>query len=379
MASQKKKICFIVSTPVTANAFLLNHIKGLSDFFEVYLVANLDSSVQPNVTYLSGIHHLEIERKPNIFKDLFCVFRLFRYLRKNNFSAIHSVTPKAGLIAMLSSFFSGIPVRVHIFTGQVWHTRIGVGKLLLKLLDKLIARLSTHVLVDGKSQRDFLISNRIITKDKSVVLGAGSISGVNKSQFFIDTSIRDFYREKYKISADVVVFSFMGRLNCDKGILDLAFAFNKLNSKYNNIALFLIGFDEEHLKESIINQYNNDNIVFIDYTNEPFKILQMADVFCLPSYREGFGTSVIEASMLELPIICSDTYGLKETIIENRTGLRFEVGNRDELFSCMERLYLDSSMRINLGKNGRRYVLENFDADIITNEWVNFYKKLLVE
>jgi len=69
------------------------------------------------------------------------------------------------------------------------------------------------------------------------------------------------------------------------------------------------------------------NVYFTGSTSTPQLALQMADVFCLPSYREGFGTSIIEASLLGLPVICSDTYGLKETIIEEQTGLRHRVGD----------------------------------------------------
>lgn len=95
----------------------------------------------------------------------------------------------------------------------------------------------------------------------------------------------------------------------------------------------------------------------------------------MPSYREGFGTSVIEASLLQKPIICSDTYGLMETIIENKTGLRHKVADSDSLFFAMEKLIYNKDLRELLGKGGREYVLENFSAQKISEKWVEFYKK----
>jgi glycosyltransferase involved in cell wall biosynthesis len=120
-----------------------------------------------------------------------------------------------------------------------------------------------------------------------------------------------------------------------------------------------------------------DNIIYFGPTPKPQEVLQAADVFCLPSYREGFGTSVIEASLLELPIICSDTYGLTETIIENTTGLRHEVKNVNQLYNQMRLLTEDATTRSYLGKNGRQYVLDHFSADEISLHWLKFYKTIL--
>lgn len=102
----------------------------------------------------------------------------------------------------------------------------------------------------------------------------------------------------------------------------------------------------------------------------------MADVFCLPSYREGFGTSIIEASLLEKPIICSDTYGLMDTIIENETGLRHEVKNGNSILEQMIKL-MDIDLRKKLGDNGRAFVLKNFSAENISKEWFKYYKQRL--
>ena len=94
----------------------------------------------------------------------------------------------------------------------------------------------------------------------------------------------------------------------------------------------------------------------------------------MPSHREGFGTSIIEASLLEKPIICSDTYGLMETIIDNETGLRHYVNDVDSLYYAMDRLKNEKNLRESLGKKGRQYVLNNFSAQIIS-KMSNFYKK----
>lgn len=376
----KKKVCFIVATPITAKAFLLKHFEYLSHDFDVYLVANFKDEVANSFLspYLKEIKNIRIERNISIFKDIETLFSLSRYFKEMQFDAIHTVTPKAGLIGILAAKLAGIKVRIHIFTGQVWHTKKGFFKIFLKNLDRITVYCSTHILVDGESQRQFLIQNKIIKEGNSNVLGKGSISGVDTDKFIPNKEIRDKYRADLHITNEVV-FLFLGRMNVDKGILDLAHSFSKLNNKFSNSILVFVGPDEENLRPKVEKICNNTiAVIFYGATSSSQNVLQIADVFCLPSYREGFGTSIIEASLLELPIISSDTYGLLGTIIENETGLHHQVASVDSIFEQMEKLMIDEDLRKKLGVNGRRYVLENFSAEMVSQNWVDFYKNTLL-
>jgi glycosyltransferase involved in cell wall biosynthesis len=371
-----KKICFVVSAPITAQAFLLKHFEYLSKEFDITLVANFETQADFEIPFVKNTKHIAIQRSIHPIKDLLALIQLFFFFRKESFHVVHSVTPKAGLLAMTAAWLSRIPIRIHIFTGQVWHTQVGFKKQFLKFLDRLLVFFTTHVLVDGQSQRQFLIANKIITDKNSKVLGKGSISGVAIQKFIPSNEIRSLYRKQLNFKENDIVFAFLGRMNTDKGILDLAKAFQMLSADFSNVKLLLIGFDEEHMQEQI-RKIQIDNIIYFGPTPKPQEVLQAADVFCLPSYREGFGTSVIEASLLELPIICSDTYGLTETIIENTTGLRHEVKNVNQLYNQMRLLTEDATTRTYLGKNGRQYVLDHFSADEISLHWLKFYKTIL--
>ena len=372
----KKKICFVVSAPITAKAFLIKHFEYLSKEFDITLVANFETQADFEIPFVKNTKHIAIQRSINPLKDFMALIRLYFFFKKESFHVVHSVTPKAGLLAMAAAWLSSISVRIHIFTGQVWHTQVGLKKQFLKFLDRLLVWFTTHILVDGQSQRQFLIANKIITDKNSKVLGKGSISGVDVQKFHPSSAIRNLYRAQLNFQHNDIVFAFLGRMNTDKGILDLAKAFQKLHADFPNVKLLLIGFDEEHMQEQI-RQIQTENIIYFGPTRKPQEVLQAADVFCLPSYREGFGTSVIEASLLELPIICSDTYGLAETIIENETGLRHEVKNVNQLYTQMKLLVQNKEKRTVLGKNGRQYVLDHFSADEISLQWLAFYKDIL--
>ena len=115
----------------------------------------------------------------------------------------------------------------------------------------------------------------------------------------------------------------------------------------------------------------------IPFEKKPEELLQACDSFCLPSYREGFGLSVIEASALEKPIICSDAYGLADTIVQGETGLRHRVGDVDHLKKQLTFALNHPKEMRSMGKVGRKYVEDNYSEKRLLEEWENFYQKEL--
>ena len=371
-----KKICFVVSSPLTANSFLRGPINELSKDYEVYLIVNQNNKFKKLIDDLNvkKVFHFEILRKISVLKDMRCLIKMICFFKKNKFDAIHSVSPKAGLIGMLAGRIANIPKRIHTFTGQVWATKKGFFRFILKLIDRVIDHSATHVLVDGKSQLKFLFDNKIALKNGKI-LGNGSIAGISTKLFKPSMNERKKQRKKLNIPKEEWVFMFLGRLNKDKGVIDLIRAFCLIDQTKNNCSLYLVGNDEEKIQ----NKYKSfsNKIFFIPHEKFPEKLIQACDTFCLPSYREGFGISAIEASALKKPIICSRIYGLNETVVEDLTGLKHEVGNIVKIQSKMEYALLNPSKMKKMGENGRKYVEKNFNEDILLNAWKNFYNKNL--
>jgi glycosyltransferase involved in cell wall biosynthesis len=376
---KRKKICFVVPSIGTARVFLKNHIEELSIYFDIYLVANvLDEEMFYFTDFpIKEIKNIKITRSITLINDLRTLFYLCSYFKSMKFDAVHTVTPKAGLLGILASRLVCISNRIHIFTGQVWHTKKGVYKYFLMFLDRFTVWNSTHILVDGQSQRQFLINNRIVKESHSFVLGKGSISGVDTNRFIPSAIVKKEVRDELGIKEKEVVYMFLGRMNSEKGINELAEAFNRLRKKHVNVRLLLVGGDEENMTANVKQKVKDiESVIFYGVTPTPERLIQACDIFCMPSYREGFGLSVIEASLLEKPIICSDTYGLKESIIENKTGIRHKVADVHSLNFAMEKLLYDQSLVESLGKAGREYVLENFSAKAISEKWLDFYLKM---
>lgn len=377
---ERKKICFVVALPVTAKAFLRDHIHALSEFYDVYLVGNIQDQQEVQGLDLKGWQSIDIVRGISLRYDAKAVIQAARYFKKMGFDAVHSVTPKAGLVTALAGKLVGIKHRTHIFTGQVWATKKGAMRALLKAIDKIIVRFNNHILVDGKSQREFLVKEGVLREGQAEVFGHGSISGVNSERFLPDENVRRNLRGEIGIKDNVLCFVFLGRLNHDKGIGELYEAYNRLAEKRKDVFLLLVGKDEEKYISKLGNYVNiieGDNFHYYGHTMEPEKVLNAGDVYVLPTYREGFGTSVLEAACIGLPSICSDAYGVRDAYVVNETGLCCKVGDSESLYDCMKFMCDNRLFVSEMGKKSRERALRDFDGSRLTQYWLDFYRRIL--
>ena len=321
------------------------------------------------------VHSVPIERKVSPLRDLRALLQLVRLFVAHRYRVVHSITPKAGLVAMLAAWLARVPVRIHTFTGQVWVTRRGPARALLRALDRLIARLATHVLVDSPSQRDFLIGAGVVSASKASVLANGSICGVDGARFHPDATARTRIRRESRVPDDAVVFLYLGRLSRDKGVLDLARAFAAVAARHASVRLAFVGPDEEGLRpriEELAGPFA-DRVSVLGFTTTPGENMAAADVFCLPSYREGFGQVAVEAAAVGLPVIASRIYGVVDAVADGETGLLHAPGDLEALRSHMETFVLQPELRRRLGTAGRSRALRDFSAERVTRALLEYY------
>ena len=116
---------------------------------------------------------------------------------------------------------------------------------------------------------------------------------------------------------------------------------------------------------------------FIDFTEEPSRYLSCADVLCLPSYREGFGSVIIEAAAIGIPAIASNIYGITDAIINHQTGILHEPSDVNGIRNAMVLLQSDPIYLAELGSNANVRAKKDFDSRKMTAEWVDFYERII--
>ncbi|MCD9567395.1 glycosyltransferase family 4 protein [Pseudomonas protegens] len=325
---------------------------------------------------------INIERKINIKKDILSLFLLIKAFRKYNFDIIHSTTPKAGLLCSIAGLFARRSVRLHTFTGQPWVTMSGLKRSLLRACDKLVGILNTHCYADSHSQMKFLISNGIIKPERISVLGAGSLAGIDLERFnkkyFPESTCLDL-RSKLGISESSKVVLYVGRITPDKGINELVQAFERISAKDSDVFLVLVGPSEPEGQLIIdsIPEYIKSHVKVVGYDREPERYMAVADLLCLPSYREGFGTVIIEAGAMGIPSVGTDIYGLSDAILDGLTGLLVKVADPVSLEEGIWTLLSNPSMRYSMGAEAHRRASENFSSSRCSELLLKEYKAFI--
>jgi glycosyltransferase involved in cell wall biosynthesis len=380
------KICRVVTVPLTFQTLFREQIEYLSgQGFDLTLVSSPGPALEELSRLLDLIcYPVNISRKPQIGRDLVSLFTLLNLFVRKRFDIVHSTTPKAGLLTAVSSFLARIPVRIHTFTGQVWVGMKGVSRRIVRQCDWIIGHLSTHCYADSLSQRDFLIDEGLVSASKIRVLGPGSVGGVSLTRFRSEIhrgeqALRT--RHELGVLEESLVILFVGRVTKDKGIVELVEAFQRLQKSQPNIELILIGPfepDRDPLPEQTLNEINTNNKIHtVGFSTQPEKYMGAADIFCLPSYREGFGSVVIEAGAMELPTVATRVTGLVDAVVDGETGFLVPPKNIEALSTALAKLLSTPEIRYRMGKTARQRAIREFDSQVINQIVAEEYRRLV--
>lgn len=378
-SGERKRICIVATVPVALKWFMAPHIASLKADHEVTLVSS--GSAEDVSDLLDGsvsFRSINIERKVSITKDVISLIKLFKLFRKEKFDCVHSIMPKSGLLSMLAARLAGVPLRFHTFTGQVWATRRGGRRLVLKFLDKVLARNATQVLADSRSQRLFLIKNKVAKAQSITVLADGSVTGVNVDRFQFNMIVRQQVRKNLQIPNEAIVFLFVGRLTRDKGLLELSRAFQLAAKKNENLHLLIVGPDEDgcEIETSMLESFFTGRVHRVGFTHSPENYMSAADVFCLPSHREGFGSVIIEAAAVGLPVIASRIYGIIDAVEDGVTGILHSAGSDREIEDSMLLLASNKDLRLKMGSAARARAISKFAEARVTEAFSDFYRDM---
>lgn len=367
-------VLLAANTEFATRAFVLPHAAALAGTCTPIVCTDWEGSPPA----LQGVRfdHIPIRREPSPLADLRCLVSLLGLLRQYRPHAVQSVTPKAGLLLLLAASMLRVPVRVHWFTGQVWQTRTGLARQLLRMADKLIAALATHCIADSPSQRDFLVAQGIAGRDKIQTLGAGSICGVDTDAFRPDPAARAATRNGLGLRADEVLVTFVGRKSRDKGVGDLLAAFRQARRECTALRLLCVGPDEAGFDDRIGRE---EGAMAVGYQPDVRPWLQASDIFCLPSYREGFGMVLVEAAACALPAVATRITGVVDAVEEGSTALLHEPGDVDALARALAQLGSDAALRHRMAERARERAGRLFDRPAFLDRYRAFMDNAIAQ
>lgn len=373
----KKKVIRISTIPMSLDVLLQGQLRMLAEHYEVVGVSSPGADLE-KVEKREGIRTLAVpmERKIAPFKDLVSLIRLIRLFHREKPWMVHSITPKAGLLAMMAAWICRVPVRVHLFTGLVFPTTTGLKQKILMATDKLTCACATRVIPEGKGVKRDLEQFNITSKPLEII-GNGNINGIDLDYFARTAEVEEkaqAYRKK-----DTTTFCFVGRMVRDKGINELVAAFEKLYQTHPDTRLLLVGPFEDALDpvlpetKRVIEQHAA--IEWMGWQKDIRPFLAASDVFVFPSYREGFPNVVIQAGAMELPCLVTDINGCNEIIEEGVNGCIIPSQDQQALYEAMEKL-LDTELRETLRQQARPQIANRYERKALWKELLQFYRSL---
>jgi glycosyltransferase involved in cell wall biosynthesis len=382
----KVKIFKITTVPISLKFLLKGQMAYLNENgYEVYTISSSGPEI-PDLYKSEKIKEhfsIALDRKITPLKDIIAIFQCYKLIKHHKPDIIHTYTPKAGLIGMISGYLAGCKIRIHNVTGLPLMEKPYLMKLLLSLIEKVTYACSNLVIVNSKGLMEYINSN-ISQSGKIKILGHGSTNGINASFFKINDNLlsqAESIKSDLQITDNNFVWIFIGRLVKDKGINELISAFEDCSFKFPSMKLILVGEFEDELDpiDDITKQKIIDNplVMHVGFMNDVRPYLCLSDCLVFPSYREGLPNVPLQAACLNLPIIASDINGCNEIVQNGVNGLLVKPKSTDDLKNKMLELFANNEYRLNIKKCTRDIIISKFEQKVVWENLMKEYNKLL--
>ncbi|MEW6004524.1 MAG: glycosyltransferase family 4 protein [Stygiobacter sp.] len=334
---------------------ILLHLKKLN--YDVSLLA-LKSSNLYKEAEKENIKLFFIETES--YFNLNSFIQIKKIIQKEKFDLIHSHSSKDlwFVVPVLKIINSKIPIH---FTK---HVASGISKKDF-LHNWLYSRINKVYAISKMIEQNLLVTTSI-KKEKIVLLH----NGIDTEKFNPDLYERKIFREEIKIGDDEILIGMIGRISQGKGHEEFLLCAEKLLNKYSNLKFVIVGHpsinEDGYYKRILefaerINQ--KERIIFTGLRKDTPNILAGIDIYVFPSHDESFGLTLVEAMSMKKPNVCTRASGVLEIAIEDETSLLFNKGDVDDLSEKISTLIKSKELRMKLGENSRRRVLENFDLN----------------
>jgi len=381
-----KKLIRITTVPISLDKLLSGQMKYMSSFYDVTAVSS-DPPALDKIAEKEGVKVFSVEmtRKITPLQDLKAVFKLAAFLRKEKPLIVHTHTPKAGLVGMMAAKMAKVPHRLHTVAGLPLLEAKGKKRQLLDRVEKFTYRCATKVYPNSYGLLEIIKKNNYCRPEKLKVLANGSSNGIDTKHFsnaHFSAEANAALKKSLRISDTDIVFIFVGRLVSDKGLNELAKAFEPLHAKMPQVKLLLVGNfenDLDPLSEATMKIFNqNHGVISAGYQNDVRPYFAISDALIFPSYREGFPNVVMQAGAMDLPAIVSNINGCNEIINEGVNGNIIPVKDAEAIYKAMEKMAVDVAYREKLTTNARNLIVTRYEQqvvwDAIREEYLNFEK-----
>lgn len=310
------KVLYVSTISNTINAFLIPHIELLLEQgHNVDIVCNIKRDISP-ILIKRGckVFNIEFQRSPIKKQNYLAFKKLKKLIQDEKYDLVHTHTPTASVISRLAcKKLKNITV---IYTAHGFHFFKGApikNWLLYYPFERWLARYTDVLITINKE--DFARAQTFKAKRVEYVPGVG-LDTDKYSGLIIDKLAK---RRELGVSEEAFVILSVGELNKNKNHETVIKAISKLQNLDIYYVICGSGVLNKYLKELAISLGIAEKVILLGYRTDVNEIYHAADIFALPSYREGLPVSLMEAMATGLPVVCSDIRGNRD-LINNKIG-----------------------------------------------------------
>jgi glycosyltransferase involved in cell wall biosynthesis len=320
----------------------------------------------------AGIPHIPVAMTRNMTPgaDVLSLWRLYRVMRKGRFTIVHTHNPKPGLLGQLAARMAGTPIVINTLHGFYFHEHTPpFWRRFFVTMEKVAARCSDVILSQNREDIQTAVREGICKPELIKLLGNGiDIGRFDRRRLSADVLARK--RQELGIPDGVPVVGFVGRLVREKGILELMEAAVEIRKRAPDVRFLLIGpIDYEKadaLTPAVAGEYGlAERCIFAGFREDMPELFALMDVFALPSHREGFPRSPMEASAMGAPSVVTDIRGCREAVEDGRNGYLVPLGDAEALGAALWEVLLDKEKARRMGANGRLMAEERFEEQLV--------------
>jgi glycosyltransferase involved in cell wall biosynthesis len=362
------KICELCAVDFTFYHFLTRLALGLGAAGHEVVGVCSDGPYRARLEAMGlRIEPVEIARSFDLLKHFRSYRRLVALFRRERFDLVHVHTPVASLVGRLAAWRAGVPRIVYTAHGFYFHERMPAWKRAPFIALEWLAGRVTDMLFT-QAEEDALTARRYrLCKGGIAAIG----NGVDVARFrpTEDPAERAALRASLETPLDAVVILMVGRLVAEKGYPELFQAMRKLDAMLWIAGERLPSDHASAIDRSLAALAQDEalrrRVRLLGQRGDVPALMRAADIFTLPSHREGMPRSIIEAMATGLPVVASDIRGAREEVLPGETGALVPVADLDALAAALGRLIADKHLRARQGAAGRARALALYDEDKI--------------
>ena len=321
----------------------------------------------------------EMHRDISLWSDLKAFFKIYLILKREKPDIVHTHTAKAGTLGRLAAILAGVPIKIHTLHGHVLEGYFNPLKAKIFLfIEKFLALFTDRIITVSQRVKDDIVNRLKVTNGRKCVVIP---LGFELDKFLECEKQKGVFRKELALDDETTLIGIVGRLVPIKNhrmFLNAAKIIKENAGKYK--VKFLIIGDGELRSELEAQARALDlagDVIFTGWVKDLVSVYADLNIVTLTSLNEGTPVSLIEASASAKPVVSTAVGGVKDIVINNRTGFLVKSDDTGEFTEKLSELLANRDKAAELGSNGRAFVRNIFSKERLVKDIEDLYEECL--